>query len=138
MSSTSADAPSFFGHHRYASKYPNLRWAGQGWINSARLTVVDGSFVITPVKVFGIALAMPELRIPIETVEMAWQITWGVKFVTPSRPDLDGTYFKSNNPTDGRRLVALVRELGIPVQVMPWRDRFLNSFRDIRTQQVNG
>jgi hypothetical protein len=93
--------------------------------------------VITPLAVFSKVLRMPELRIPIDAVELAWQITWGVKFVTPSRPDLDGSYFKANSAKGGRQLVALVNELGIPVEVMPRRDRFVNTLRDFRTQQAN-
>jgi hypothetical protein len=107
-SSQGLGAPSFWGHHRYASKFSNIRWAGQGGRNAARLTVADGAFVITPLGFFRKVVRMPEVRIPIEVVHMAWQIAWGVKFVTPSRPDLDGTYFKSNSPTGGRQLVALV------------------------------
>lgn len=81
---------------------------------------------------------MPEVRIPISAIESAWEIHWGVKFVTPTRPDLDGTYFKSNNLTGGRELVALVKDLGIPVQTMPWSERFAGFFRDWGTQEANG
>jgi hypothetical protein len=131
-------AASFWGHHRYSSAYPNLRWAGQGGINSAGLTVTESEFVITPLKLFRTVLRMPEVRIPISAVEMAWEIHWGVKFVTPSRPDLNGTSFKSNNADGGRQLVALVKKLGIPVQTMPWRDRVSGFFRDSRTQHAGG
>jgi hypothetical protein len=137
-SGNTAHPPVFRGHHRYSSKFPHRRWAGQGGINAARLSVTDSEFVITPLKLVRSLLRMPEVRIPISAIESAWEIHWGVKFVTPTRPDLDGTYFKSNNLTGGRELVALVKDLGIPVQTMPWSERFAGFFRDWGTQEANG
>jgi hypothetical protein len=137
-STESHQTQSFWGHHRYSSGYPNRRWAGQGGINAARLTVTDREFVITPLGFFRAVLRAPEIRVPIADVEMAWEILWGVKFVTPSRPDLDGTHFKSNNSTGGRQLVALVKESGIPVRKMAWRDRVAGRFRNFGVQQANG
>lgn len=128
--------PSFLGHHRYSTEFPELRWAGQGGINAARLTFVENEIVITPLSLFRRLLRAPEIRIPIDPVEMVWQIHWGVKFVTPSRPDLDGTCFKANNRAAGRQLVGLVEELGIPVQRMTPRDRLLGFFRDSRAQRA--
>lgn len=128
----------FRGHYRYASGLPNPLWAGRGGINAARLTATQDEFVITPLKLFRSVLRAPEIHIPIDAVEMAWEIHWGVKFATPSRPDLDGTYFKSNNAAGGRQLITLVKERGVPVRTMPWRDRVIGFFRDFWMQQRYG
>jgi hypothetical protein len=128
----------FRGHYRYAAKYPLSRWAGQGGINTARLSVTDSAFVITPVKLARVLLRMPVLRIPFAVVESVWGIHWGIKFVTPTRPDLDGTYFKSNSASGARELAALVKSLGIPVETMPWRDRLFGFFQDFATQMNGG
>jgi hypothetical protein len=127
----------FQGHQRYAAKYPLRRWAGQGGINTARLSVTDSGFVITPVKLARVLLRMPKVRIPFAVIESVWEIHWGIKFVTPTRPDLDGTSFKSNNASGARELVALVKSLGVPLETMPRRDRIIGFFRDFPTQ-ANG
>ena len=87
----------FLGHHRYSNGHPDLRWRSQGGINSARLSVDGNEVVITPLSLFRRVLRMPTVRIPLAEIEKVWAITWGVKFSTPSRPDLDGTVFKSNS-----------------------------------------
>jgi hypothetical protein len=127
----------FRGHNRYAANYPLRRWAGRGGINTAYLSVTDSGFAITPVKLARVLLRMPKVRVPFASIESVWEVHWGIKFVTPTRPDLDGTYFKSNSASGARELVALVKSLGIRVETMPWRDRVSGFFRDWATQ-ING
>jgi hypothetical protein len=128
----------FVGHHRYSGGYPDLRWAGQGGINSAQLTIEADEIELVPFRVFRTVLRMPTVRIPVAAIESVWAISWGVKFNTPSRPDLDGTVFKANTARSGRELRATIEGLGIQVEEMSGRERLTGWFRDFHTQQANG
>jgi hypothetical protein len=129
---------SFVGHHRYSDGYPDLRWASQGGINSARLSVGADEIELVPLRVFQRMFRMPTVRIPVAAIESVWAISWGVKFNTPSRPDLDGTVFKANTARGGRELKATIEGLGIRVDEMSARRRVTGWVADVRTQQING
>jgi hypothetical protein len=129
---------SFVGHHRYSNGYPNLRWASQGGINSARLSIGADEIELVPLRALRGALKMPTVRIPVAAIASVWGISWGVKFNTPSRPDLDGTVFKANSARGGRELRAIIEGLGVPVEEMSARKRLSGWLGDFKTQQANG
>jgi hypothetical protein len=128
----------FRGHHRYSDGCPDLRWASQGAINSARLSIGANEIELVPLRVFRRMFRMPTVRIPVAAIESVWAINWGVKFNTPSRPDLDGTVFKANTARGGRELRATIEGLGIRVEEMSARTRLTGWFGDFSTRQANG
>jgi hypothetical protein len=122
---------SIFGGVCYAPGNPS-RWAGAQGSGTTRLTVEEDAILLTPLWIWRLVNRLPVVRIPIDKVEAASRTTFGLTFVVPSDPDLDGTRFV---PFGGDRdalrpLVELLERRGIPIDTMPVANRIRGYLRD--------
>lgn len=123
---------SIFGGVGYAPGHPS-RWAGVGSSGTARLTVESESVVIRPYRFWRNVFRLPVVEIPLASIERLSRIFVGVRFEVPGDPALDGTRFRpwAMDVPSLEPLVELLQGRGVPVEPLPYSDRWTGGLRNL-------
>jgi len=122
---------SIFGGVGYAAGSPS-RWAGVGSGGTARLTIENEFVVIRPLRFWRVVLRMPDVRIPLASIEGLSRINFGVRFEVPGDPALDGTRFRAfaMDVLSLEPFIELLRRRGVPVERLPYSERWKSGLRN--------